>query len=28
VQGTGGNLELATSGMLTEWEAFTGKWGR
>ena len=28
VQGTGGSLELATSGMLTEWEAFTGKWGR
>lgn len=28
VQGSGGNLEFATSGMLTEWEAFTGKWGR
>lgn len=28
LQGAGGVQELATSGMLTEWEAFTGKWGR
>ncbi len=28
LQGTTGTPDLAVSGMLTEWEAFTAKWGR